>query len=184
MFVVVFLQVEEIERRCLELFARDYKYSIIHNANGEVCGHYPRQIVFLEYESTDVESNRYVSTILPIHCFPIQSPVHSVTYYLYFVCVSALIMHTLLWCREQRALISCPCDHIKRAESWTDSSDTQVHLVDWNRKTMQSGKKRGAKYKHHDQSRNTQSYLISRCGSTSLTCGGLDVNWWMLLKRQ
>lgn len=48
-------QVEGIERRCLELFARDYKYSIIHNSNGEVCGHYPRQIVFLEHE---LESDR------------------------------------------------------------------------------------------------------------------------------
>uniref|UniRef100_A0A8C6WX52 Myotubularin related protein 14 n=1 Tax=Neogobius melanostomus TaxID=47308 RepID=A0A8C6WX52_9GOBI len=43
-------QVEEIERRTLDLFSRDYKYSIIHNPNGEVCGHYPRQIVFLEQE--------------------------------------------------------------------------------------------------------------------------------------
>lgn len=56
------LQVEAIEKRCLELFARDYKYSIIHNANGEVCGHYPRQIVFLEYECTDIERDRYIST--------------------------------------------------------------------------------------------------------------------------
>uniref|UniRef100_A0A3B3ZK42 Uncharacterized protein n=1 Tax=Periophthalmus magnuspinnatus TaxID=409849 RepID=A0A3B3ZK42_9GOBI len=43
-------QVEAIERRTLDLFSRDYKYSIIHNSNGEVCGHYPRQIVFLEQE--------------------------------------------------------------------------------------------------------------------------------------
>lgn len=50
---------EAIEKRCLELFARDYKYSIIDNSNGEVCGHYPRQIVFLEYQCTDVEKDRY-----------------------------------------------------------------------------------------------------------------------------
>uniref|UniRef100_A0A671TJ38 Myotubularin related protein 14 n=1 Tax=Sparus aurata TaxID=8175 RepID=A0A671TJ38_SPAAU len=56
-------RVEEIEKHCLELFARDYKYSIIHNANGEVCGHYPRQIVFLEYECTDVERDRFESTV-------------------------------------------------------------------------------------------------------------------------
>lgn len=67
MFVLFFLQVEGIEKRCLELFARDYKYSVIHNPNGEVCGHYPRQIVFLEYECTDVESERYLSTTLPIY---------------------------------------------------------------------------------------------------------------------
>ncbi|KAM4588812.1 phosphatidylinositol-3,5-bisphosphate 3-phosphatase MTMR14 [Odontesthes bonariensis] len=51
-------RVEAIEKRCLELFARDYKYSVIHNPNGEVCGHYPRQIVFLEYECTDVDRDR------------------------------------------------------------------------------------------------------------------------------
>ncbi|KAG7493332.1 myotubularin-related protein 14 [Solea senegalensis] len=56
-------RVEVIEKRCLELFARDYKYSVIHNANGEVCGHYPRQIVFLEYECADTESDRFESTV-------------------------------------------------------------------------------------------------------------------------
>ncbi|XP_005726784.1 myotubularin-related protein 14 isoform X1 [Pundamilia nyererei] len=56
-------QVAAIETRCLQLFARDYKYSIIQNANGEVCGHYPRQIVFLEYECLDVEKDRFESTV-------------------------------------------------------------------------------------------------------------------------
>ncbi|MGH0175596.1 UNVERIFIED_CONTAM: hypothetical protein FKN15_070848 [Acipenser sinensis] len=51
-------QVERIENRYLELFGKDYKYSIIHNANGEVCGHYPRKIVFLEYESSDHDKDR------------------------------------------------------------------------------------------------------------------------------
>uniref|UniRef100_A0A672MDT6 Myotubularin related protein 14 n=1 Tax=Sinocyclocheilus grahami TaxID=75366 RepID=A0A672MDT6_SINGR len=50
--------VERIEKRCLELFGRDYKYSIIHNTNGDVCGHYPRKIVFLEYESSDNHKER------------------------------------------------------------------------------------------------------------------------------
>uniref|UniRef100_A0A4W6DFC5 Uncharacterized protein n=1 Tax=Lates calcarifer TaxID=8187 RepID=A0A4W6DFC5_LATCA len=59
--------VEAIEKRCLELFARDYKYSVIHNSNGEVCGHYPRQIVFLEYECTDGETDRYFSTTQTVH---------------------------------------------------------------------------------------------------------------------
>lgn len=58
LFPYVLHQVNAVENRCLELIARDYKYSVIHNANGEVCGHYPRQIVFLEYESTDPDSNR------------------------------------------------------------------------------------------------------------------------------
>uniref|UniRef100_A0A669DPX5 Myotubularin related protein 14 n=1 Tax=Oreochromis niloticus TaxID=8128 RepID=A0A669DPX5_ORENI len=56
-------RVEVIEKRCLHLFARDYKYSIIQNTNGEVCGHYPRQIVFLEYECLDVEKDRFESTV-------------------------------------------------------------------------------------------------------------------------
>uniref|UniRef100_A0A7N5ZTJ7 Myotubularin related protein 14 n=1 Tax=Anabas testudineus TaxID=64144 RepID=A0A7N5ZTJ7_ANATE len=56
-------RVEVIEKHCLELFARDYKYSVIQNSNGDVCGHYPRQIVFLEYECTDVEKDRFESTV-------------------------------------------------------------------------------------------------------------------------
>ncbi|XP_076012556.1 phosphatidylinositol-3,5-bisphosphate 3-phosphatase MTMR14 isoform X2 [Genypterus blacodes] len=56
-------QVEAIEKRCLELFARDYKYSIIQNSNGDLCGHYPRQIVFLEYECKDVERDRFESRV-------------------------------------------------------------------------------------------------------------------------
>uniref|UniRef100_A0A674EVX3 Myotubularin related protein 14 n=1 Tax=Salmo trutta TaxID=8032 RepID=A0A674EVX3_SALTR len=55
--------VETIEKRCLELFGRDYKYSVIHNTNGEVCGHYPQQIVFLEYESTELHKDRFESTV-------------------------------------------------------------------------------------------------------------------------
>uniref|UniRef100_A0A667WYJ6 Myotubularin related protein 14 n=1 Tax=Myripristis murdjan TaxID=586833 RepID=A0A667WYJ6_9TELE len=56
-------RVEAIEKRCLELFGRDYKYSVIHNTNGEVCGHYPRQIVYLEYECTEVQKDRFESTV-------------------------------------------------------------------------------------------------------------------------
>nr|XP_023682628.1 myotubularin-related protein 14 isoform X1 [Paramormyrops kingsleyae] len=56
-------RVERIEKRCLELFGRDYKYSVIQNANGEVCGHYPRQIVFLEYESAEQSKERFESTV-------------------------------------------------------------------------------------------------------------------------
>uniref|UniRef100_A0A674EVE6 Myotubularin related protein 14 n=1 Tax=Salmo trutta TaxID=8032 RepID=A0A674EVE6_SALTR len=57
------VSVETIEKRCLELFGRDYKYSVIHNTNGEVCGHYPQQIVFLEYESTELHKDRFESTV-------------------------------------------------------------------------------------------------------------------------
>ncbi|XP_073206890.1 phosphatidylinositol-3,5-bisphosphate 3-phosphatase MTMR14 isoform X3 [Lepidochelys kempii] len=56
-------EVERIEKRCLELFGRDYCYSLIQNVNGEICGHYPRQIVFLEYESTDRDRNMFESTV-------------------------------------------------------------------------------------------------------------------------
>lgn len=44
-------QVERIERRCLELFGRDYRYSVIPNVHGEVCAHYPRHIVLLERDA-------------------------------------------------------------------------------------------------------------------------------------
>lgn len=56
-------RVEQIEKLCLELFGRDYKFSVIQNSNGEVCGHYPRQIVFLEYESTEPNKESFESTV-------------------------------------------------------------------------------------------------------------------------
>ncbi|KAL4655631.1 myotubularin-related protein 14 [Arapaima gigas] len=56
-------RVERVEKRCLDLFGRDYKYSVIQNINGEVCGHYPRQIVYLEYESTEPTKDRFESTV-------------------------------------------------------------------------------------------------------------------------
>ncbi|XP_076870264.1 phosphatidylinositol-3,5-bisphosphate 3-phosphatase MTMR14 isoform X2 [Brachyhypopomus gauderio] len=56
-------RVERIEMRCLDLFGRDYKYSIIHNTNGEVCGHYPRNIVYLEYECSEPNKESFESTV-------------------------------------------------------------------------------------------------------------------------
>ncbi|XP_075854555.1 phosphatidylinositol-3,5-bisphosphate 3-phosphatase MTMR14 isoform X9 [Microcebus murinus] len=50
-------KVERIEKRCLELFGRDYCFSVIPNMNGDICGHYPRHIVFLEYESSEKEKD-------------------------------------------------------------------------------------------------------------------------------
>ncbi|XP_064632784.1 myotubularin-related protein 14-like isoform X2 [Lineus longissimus] len=41
---------EKVQKQCLALFAKDYKFSIINNTNGELCSHYPSQIVLLEYE--------------------------------------------------------------------------------------------------------------------------------------
>uniref|UniRef100_A0A670K603 Myotubularin related protein 14 n=1 Tax=Podarcis muralis TaxID=64176 RepID=A0A670K603_PODMU len=52
-----------IEKCCLELFGKDYCFSVIHNGNGEICSHYPRLIVFLEYESTDQERHTFESTV-------------------------------------------------------------------------------------------------------------------------
>ncbi|XP_077983103.1 phosphatidylinositol-3,5-bisphosphate 3-phosphatase MTMR14-like [Glandiceps talaboti] len=40
---------EIVERRCLHLFAKDYKYSVIHNSSGELCNHYPSKLILLEY---------------------------------------------------------------------------------------------------------------------------------------
>ncbi|KAJ1069089.1 hypothetical protein K5549_000400 [Capra hircus] len=50
-------KVERIEKKCLELFGRDYCYSVIQNVNGDICGHYPQHIVFLEYESSEKEKD-------------------------------------------------------------------------------------------------------------------------------
>ncbi|NWZ71426.1 MTMRE protein, partial [Acrocephalus arundinaceus] len=55
-------QVERIERRCLELFGRDYRYSVIPNVHGEVCAHYPRHIVFLERDA-GASRDSYESTV-------------------------------------------------------------------------------------------------------------------------
>lgn len=116
-YYVYLLQVEAIETRCLQLFARDYKYSIIQNTNGEVCGHYPRQIVFLEYECLDVEKDRYISTAQSSHPFSPDTKFSLVTNYpLVCLCASSS-MHTLLWCGDQRSSSVCsPSEHIKEAE--------------------------------------------------------------------
>ncbi|XP_066182705.1 myotubularin-related protein 14 isoform X3 [Sylvia atricapilla] len=55
-------KVERIERRCLELFGRDYRYSVIPNVHGEVCAHYPRHIVLLEREA-GASRDSYESTV-------------------------------------------------------------------------------------------------------------------------
>jgi len=40
-------KVEGIQRKCLQLFAKDYKFTTISN-NGDLCGHYPLKLVILE----------------------------------------------------------------------------------------------------------------------------------------
>uniref|UniRef100_A0A674EUH1 Myotubularin related protein 14 n=1 Tax=Salmo trutta TaxID=8032 RepID=A0A674EUH1_SALTR len=44
-------------------FRLEITKGVIHNTNGEVCGHYPQQIVFLEYESTELHKDRFESTV-------------------------------------------------------------------------------------------------------------------------
>ncbi|XP_069871582.1 phosphatidylinositol-3,5-bisphosphate 3-phosphatase MTMR14 isoform X4 [Dipodomys merriami] len=56
-------KVERIEKRCLELFGQDYCFSVIPNVNGDICGHYPRHIVFLEYECSEKEKDTFQSTV-------------------------------------------------------------------------------------------------------------------------
>ncbi|XP_062356481.1 myotubularin-related protein 14 isoform X5 [Cinclus cinclus] len=57
-------KVERIERRCLELFGRDYRYSVIPNVHGEICAHYPRHIVLLERDAgASRDSNLYESSV-------------------------------------------------------------------------------------------------------------------------
>lgn len=70
-------KVEGFERKCLALFAKDYKYSVILNSNGELCGHYPGKLVILEYmlgadgqvgERDHVESMYDVTKLREIMC--------------------------------------------------------------------------------------------------------------------
>ncbi|PNI53144.1 MTMR14 isoform 7 [Pan troglodytes] len=65
-------KVERIEKRCLELFGRDYCFSVIPNTNGDICGHYPRHIVFLEYESSEKEKDTFESTVQGVQMMPGQ----------------------------------------------------------------------------------------------------------------
>lgn len=48
---------EFIMERCLVLFSKDYRYSVIKNFSGELCGHYPSKVVFLEYQLSEEERN-------------------------------------------------------------------------------------------------------------------------------
>ncbi|GFN88842.1 myotubularin-related protein 14 [Plakobranchus ocellatus] len=41
---------ETVMEMCSVLFARDYKFTIIPNMQGELCGHYPMKLVLMEYE--------------------------------------------------------------------------------------------------------------------------------------
>ncbi|EDO36248.1 predicted protein, partial [Nematostella vectensis] len=57
-------KVDTIQKKCLNYFAKDYRFSVISNANGELCGHYPVKIVILE---TRLDAGSGGGTIL-IYC--------------------------------------------------------------------------------------------------------------------
>lgn len=69
-------KIEGFERKCLALFGKDYKYSVILNSNGELCGHYPGKLVILEYmlgaegleEREHVESMYDVTKLRELMC--------------------------------------------------------------------------------------------------------------------
>ncbi|ESP00321.1 hypothetical protein LOTGIDRAFT_173287 [Lottia gigantea] len=44
---------DTVMETCLHLIGKDYKYSIVHNFNGELCSQYPNKLVVLEYELTE-----------------------------------------------------------------------------------------------------------------------------------
>lgn len=52
-------------RACLDLFAKDYKYSVADNENGELCNSYPNKIVLLEYERPGPDGSDV--TVEPLH---------------------------------------------------------------------------------------------------------------------
>lgn len=41
-------KIEGIQKKCLQLFAKDYKFTTITNSNGDLCNHYPLKLVILE----------------------------------------------------------------------------------------------------------------------------------------
>lgn len=47
-----------IMEKCLLLFSKDYKYSVITNFSGELCGHYPSKIILLEYQLTEGDQKK------------------------------------------------------------------------------------------------------------------------------
>ncbi|XP_074645577.1 phosphatidylinositol-3,5-bisphosphate 3-phosphatase MTMR14-like [Tubulanus polymorphus] len=62
------LNAEKIQKHCLQLFGKDYKYTVVDNANGELCSHYPGQIVLLEYSlSTANKHNENVQSLYDVN---------------------------------------------------------------------------------------------------------------------
>jgi len=49
-----------IQEKCLVLFSRDYKFSILNNSSGNLCSHYPSKIILLEGYRFENEEERLV----------------------------------------------------------------------------------------------------------------------------
>ncbi|XP_012937389.1 myotubularin-related protein 14 [Aplysia californica] len=53
---------ETIMERCTLLFGKDYKFTIVPNFNGELCGHYPMKLIITEFERDAVSSTEHVES--------------------------------------------------------------------------------------------------------------------------
>lgn len=49
---------------CLDLFGKDYTYTIINNSGGVLCGHYPSKLVVLDYEGPSGDVNNRFQPLL------------------------------------------------------------------------------------------------------------------------
>ncbi|XP_071943784.1 phosphatidylinositol-3,5-bisphosphate 3-phosphatase MTMR14-like [Antedon mediterranea] len=56
-------EVTAFEEKCLILFRKDYHFFTIPNANGELCGQYPKNLVVLEYEHKNHADTSRVESI-------------------------------------------------------------------------------------------------------------------------
>ena len=43
---------------CLKLFGKDYQFSVVSNASGELCAQYPSKLVILEYENSNTPERK------------------------------------------------------------------------------------------------------------------------------
>lgn len=60
---IYLLQIQEIMQRCKLLASFDYDYHIIDNNEGNLCGHYPRDLIILEHDK--LQSSKKCDTSLP-----------------------------------------------------------------------------------------------------------------------
>ncbi|KAK0063207.1 myotubularin-related protein 14 [Biomphalaria pfeifferi] len=53
---------ETIMERCILLFSKDYKFTIVPNLNGGLCGHYPMKLIIVEFERDAQSSSENVES--------------------------------------------------------------------------------------------------------------------------